>query len=282
MLTFMLKYWLQYWKAIRRFSDYKPQPVTIATLTNWLQQFEEKDRKAILALLDKVIYLSEKDTEQLLVNSNASLLARLQNDGISTKNVIYVQLHDPGSSSPLILSILRDRGHLEQKGCHFIDSKNVRELNEVTDKLGHGSIVYVDDFAASGTQFCNARDFLSKYIVGNFSEFFLLPSICEEAIYELGKRGVEAISGPIHSKVDRPLHPNSMLLDPVTKDRLIELCKNIDEKAGLGYKGLATMVVLFRNAPNTIPVILRGKNANAWEFFREPRIFPEMFYGSSL
>jgi hypothetical protein len=258
MPTFILKYFFQYFKAIHRFSDYKPQPVTFKTLTNWLQQFNEKDRITVLLLLDEVTYLSERDTEQLLVKLNEALLARLKGAGILTKNVIYVQLHDPGSSSSLILNMVRDRAHLEQKGCHFIDSKNGRELYEVTNRLEQGAIVYVDDFAASGKQFCGVRDQLSQFIVGTFSEFFLLPSICEEAIYELGKRGVEAISGPVHSKADRPLHPNSTLLDHATKDRLIELCSNIDNKGGLGYGGLATMVVLFRNAPNTIPIILRG------------------------
>ena len=43
-----------------------------------------------------------------------------------------------------------------------------------------------------------------------------------------------------------------------SKDRLIEICTAIDKKGPLGYGGLATMVVFYRNAPNTVPVILRG------------------------
>jgi hypothetical protein len=258
MLPLPVKYWSHYLHAIRHFHDYKPQPVTVETFTRWLQQFDDKDKKAVLLLLSKVIYLSEQEIEQLLVKLNEALLARLEKDAIPAKKVIYVQLHDPGSSSALILNMLRDRARLEQKGCRFIDSKNVRELNEVTAELEQGAIVYVDDFAASGNQFCEVRDYLADYIVGPFAEFFLLPCICEEAIYELGKRGIEALSGPIHSKADRPLHPNCTVLDRVTKNRLIELCSSIDNKAGLGYRGLATMVVLFRNAPNTLPVVLRG------------------------
>ena len=44
----------------------------------------------------------------------------------------------------------------------------------------------------------NGRDrtegVLSDHIVGTYSEFFLVVSICEEALYELGKRAVEAVS----------------------------------------------------------------------------------------
>jgi hypothetical protein len=53
------------------------------------------------------------------------------------------------------------------------------------------------------------------------------------------------------------------------RERVAAICKGID-KFGLGYKGLATMVVLYRNAPNTVPVMLRG-NVNQKPYFG---IFP--------
>ncbi|MGA2467542.1 MAG: hypothetical protein ABSH06_24755 [Thermodesulfobacteriota bacterium] len=259
-----VKYWPKYWRT-RRFYDYKPQAVTVGTIKIWLQQFEEKDQKTLIAFLDKVFYLSEKNVEKLLVDLNKSLLARLNESQITPKNIIYVQIHEAGSSSPVILNMIRDRALLERKGCHFIDSKDVRALNELTNKLENGAIIYVDDFVGTGNQFCEVRDFVVPYIVGNFSEFFLLPCICEEALYELGKRGVEAVSGHIHSKSDRPLHPNSSVLPPTIKKRLIELCLKIDQKGGLGYRNLATMVVLYRNAPNSVPLILRGSlKQNPW------------------
>lgn len=260
-----VKYWPKYWRITRRFYDYKPQAVTVGTIKIWLQQFEEKDQKTLIAFLDKVFYLSEKNVEKLLVDLNKSLLARLNESQITPKNIIYVQIHEAGSSSPVILNMIRDRALLERKGCHFIDSKDVRALNELTNKLENGAIIYVDDFVGTGNQFCEVRDFVAPYIVGNFSEFFLLPCICEEALYELGKRGVEAVSGHIHSKSDRPLHPNSSILPPTIKKRLIELCLKIDQKGGLGYRNLATMVVLYRNAPNSVPLILRGSlKQNPW------------------
>lgn len=120
------------------------------------------------------------------------------------------------------------------------------------------SCMYVDDFVGSGDQFCTARDFAMTSVVGTFSEFLLVPSICEEAIYEIGKRGIEAYAGHLHSKAERPLHDNSNLFEATCKQRMRELCSGISPKMGLGYKELATMVVLYRNAPNGIPAILRG------------------------
>jgi hypothetical protein len=97
-----------------------------------------------------------------------------------------------------------------------------------------------------------------QYFVGNFSEFLLAPCVCEEAFYKLGERGIEAIAGMIHSTSERPLHAYNSSLAQRKKERLLEICTGIDKAGGLGYKDLATMVVFYRNAPNTLPVIFRG------------------------
>jgi hypothetical protein len=75
---------------------------------------------------------------------------------------------------------------------------------------------------------------------------------------ELGKRGVEPFAGHVHSKAERPLHENSAILDNATKSRLIELCNLIDPAVGLGFTSMAAMVVLYRNAPDNVPVVFRG------------------------
>ena len=77
-------------------------------------------------------------------------------------------------------------------------------------------------------------------------------------MYELGKRGIEAIAKHIHSKQERPLHNECSDADDQMRTRLRRICNEIDSKGGLGYRGLATMVVFFRNAPNTVPLIIRG------------------------
>ncbi len=245
-------------RAIWCFRDYKPQHITIRSVLGWLNQFDKTDRKALRLLLKKVIYITEDQTKSTLLELNQKLLARLAGAGIPAKNIIYVQVHDAGSSSPLILNTLRDGARLEQRGCRFLDSKDVKGLHQTTNKLEEGAIIFVDDFAGSGNQFCESRDFFAQHIVGSFGEFFLLPCICEEAFQEIEARGVEAIPGFIHRKTERPLHENCNSFNPEFKKHLINLCLRIDRRGGLGYKRMATMVVFYRNAPNTIPVLLRG------------------------
>jgi hypothetical protein len=246
--------------ATNRFYDYEPQHVTWKSLRKWLQQYDRKDQRSLLLLLDYVIYYSRKDTAELLVRLNDDLLLRLAAAGVSPKHVIYVQIHEAGSSSPLMLSMLRDCGHLERKGCRRVDWKDVQELHNLAVRLGFGAIVYVDDFAASGHQFLEVRERLYENIPLAFSEFFLLPCICVEARDKIEKEGVEVIAGHVHGQSERPLHPENSGFDATTRARLVELCGQVDPKAPLGYQDMATMVVYYRNAPNTIPVVLRGNH----------------------
>jgi hypothetical protein len=227
-------------------------------MLKWLRQFERKDRKRILRLLDQVIYFPESRLKQILIQQNTALMARLQEAGLPPNNLIYVQVDDAGSSSPVMLNILRDEMGLEQRGCHLLDGKDVLGIVQRTNQLGQGAVIYVDDFVGSGVQLCQARDFVAANVGGTFSEFALAPAICEEGLARLATRGVEAYSGHLHSKVDRPLHANSAMFDRETKRRLIELCQMIDPHNGLGFLDGAVMVVLYRGPPDNVPMIFRG------------------------
>ena len=246
-------------RAALRFHDYKPKPLTVLSTRRWVMQFDKGIQKHVLSLLDNVIYFSEADTKKILVEQNEALMRRLANAGLPSKKLIYIQFHDPGSSSPVMLNILRDACNLERRGCRFMDSRTPLELNKMMNELGEGALIYIDDFVGTGNQFCEARDFAMKNVaITTFSEFLLVPSICEEAIYQIASRGIEAFSGHVHYKAERPLHDNSNILQPVAKESLRQVCKGISPRMSLGYKDLATMVVLYRNAPNSVPALLRG------------------------
>jgi hypothetical protein len=157
-----------------------------------------------------------------------------------------------------MLNLLRDAAGLQRTGCHLIDGNNGLLLNSTTNALGEGAIVYVDDFAGTGVQFCETRQFISQSVVGNFSEFLLTACMCEEAVHRLGQEGVDFYTGLVHCRADRPLHENSTILAADLKERLRERSLAIDALSGLGFLQLAAMVVLYRNAPDNMPLLLRG------------------------
>jgi hypothetical protein len=248
----------RYAHLVWRFRDYKPNPVTFARLRDWIRQFERGDRPAILNVLQSVDYMNEREVRRILVEQNEALIRRLNAAGIATRKIIYVSIDAAGSSSAVMLNLLRDACHLERRGCRLLDSRDVLGISQVSGEINEGAIVYVDDFSGSGGQFCRSRDFAAQHLVGTFAEFFLAACICEEAIYVLAERHVEARSGNIHARAERPLHEQGGVLTIQEKTRLREYCLEKDAKGGLGYASMATNVVLYRNCPNTVPVLLRG------------------------
>lgn len=245
-------------KAALRFRDYSPQPVTFGSAHKWMGQFEPKDRRVVGSILDNVIYFSEDRTKRTLVKLNEQLMKRLADTGFPAKKVIYVSFDQTASSSHIMLGLLRDNAALLQRGCNLCDSKNTRDLKELTDRLQDAVIVYIDDFIGSGRQFCESRDFTMQHIFANVSEFILAPSVCEEGKVALEERGIEVVTDSIHMKSDRALQESSAFMKPKDRERVIEICNKVNPKMALGVDGMATMVVFYRNSPNQIPSILRG------------------------
>lgn len=252
-------------KAVRRFRDYRPQRVTFLGVNRWINQFEKCDRKHVCAFLECVIYLSEQEIRQILLDQNRALMTRLAAAGIPPGKLIYIQVDDAGSSSPVMLNMLRDAAGLERLGCHLLDSRDSLGISRTTNGLGDGALIYIDNFVGTGDQFCEARDIAAKYVIGTFSEFLLVPSICEEGLYKMGEVGIQPFAGHLHSKAERPLHDNSAILGAEAKKRLRLVCERIGPGVGLGYGELATMVVLYSNAPDNVPALLRG-NLNQTPF----------------
>src|SRR5258707_13083974 len=154
-------------KAKLRFHDYHPQPVSFISATRWIQQFEKADRKLAWQLLTNVIYLSERETKNILLHQNKTLMENLLKAGLPSKKLIYIQTDDAGSSSPMMLGMLRDAAGLIQRSCKLLDGRDGLGINHVTSKLEEGAIIYVDDFVATGDQFCKARAVRRQSVDGN-------------------------------------------------------------------------------------------------------------------
>jgi hypothetical protein len=208
-------------------------------------------------LAKNVRYFSIDETERALARANERVLEQLRADGLGLHQVIYMQVHDAGSSSGVMLNMLRDSQKLERSGCRFIDS-NSRNLANVTRELAEGAIIYVDDFAGSGVQFRRVHRQINPLINGRFVEFFIAPCVAEEAIERISDEGVEVVADEIHRKDQRALREECTVLKETERTRLLGLSGDMYARPGLGFKKLATMVVFARQCPNSVPLLLRG------------------------
>jgi hypothetical protein len=245
-------------RAARRFRGYRPKPLSFLSARRWMRQFFGKDRKLAKRLLDNVVYMSESKSRDILVEQNAALMRRLNDAGLSPEKLIYVSVDEAASSSPVLLNLLRDTARLKRLGCKFIDGRDLMGLNQAMNELGEGALIYVDDFVGSGIQFCEARDFTADFVdMSTFSEFIIAPCICEEAYEKLEARGIEAFTGHKHLQSQRPLHSNSTLFTDEERKSLLAICERISSR-GLGFMDMGVMVVPWLNAPDNVPIILRG------------------------
>jgi hypothetical protein len=257
------------WRVARRFPGYRPQPVTTASVMRWLNPYSSTDQGALLRLLGSLIYLTEDETRQIMIDRNGALLRRLNGSGIKPSEVVYVQVHDAGSSSPLMLNILKEFSALQRLGCKLLDSKDATGFARAFRGIEEGVVVYVDDFAGSGNQLCTVRDLLAQLIPPTFAEFVIMPAMCEEAYGKFVTRGIEPYTRFLHSRSERPLDDTSALLPIDVRANLRRLCANVVPPVGLGYESIASHIVFWRNAPNTIPAVLRGS--------RGQRPYPGLF-----
>jgi len=251
-------YWTSYVTA-RRLRDYRPKSVTTENVRDWFGQFPKRHHAALRAILGAIQFVGERQMIAEMRQLNERLLARLEAKGVDPSHIIYVQFHEAGSSSAAVLNLIRDACRLENRGCRLLDANDLLGLHKATSELGRGAIVYVDDFVGTGNQFSKVRAFSAQQIVGTFSEFLLVHGVCEEGITELGRHNaVEPVPVRVHGRTERPLHELCSLLPDDVKDELRNHCLRLSPAFGLGFRRLATMVVYYRNAPNTVPVLLRG------------------------
>ncbi len=249
-----------YIRAFWKLRGYEPQRATFRGLLGWVRQFPPQYRADLIRLAANLRFVSEQETIKSLVWLNRGVLRALEADDVTIGRVIYMTTDSAGSSSGVMLNLLRDRGNLERRGARFLHSRDANGIRKTTTALGSGAIIYVDDFAGTGKQFTRSREAVADEVVGAFSEFFLLPCICEEASSKIRALGVEPRATIVHKRSERPLLRESGLLSSERLEGLLALSGQHwgPPRKSLGFKGLATNVVLYRNAPNTTPLIFRG------------------------
>lgn len=225
----------------------------------WVRQFPIEHRPTLIRLAGNLRFVSRQETVKALLELNDGVLKALAVEDVTVKSVIYVTTDTAGSSSGVMLNLLRDRANLERQGARFLDSKDLKGIRKTTARIRRGAIIYVDDFAATGNQFSRSREIVYNEIRGAFSEFFLLPCICEEAHLRIEDMGVEPRAGIIHRVQERPLLEQCDFLSGERRGALVALSRRYwRRKWAMGYRGLATNVVFYSNAPNTTPRIFRG------------------------
>ena len=222
----------------------------------WVNQFPKQCRDDVARLAANLEIYSTDRIISNLESLNAQIAGRLEADGIPGTNIVYVSLDDPPSSSSLMCKLLRDQGGLS--GARFVPATSGWKISELTEKLEKGAVVYVDDFSASGNQVEEARAYVQDHMPVTFSEFFLLPCICEEALRRVERQDIVAVYKHHHTRSERPLLPECDFLSDIARRRIVQHSESRWGVGSLGFKMMATNVVFQHASPDTTPIMFRG------------------------
>ena len=143
----LVQRWWWAFQASRRLRGYEPKKVTLREVMRWARQFPKGYRNELVRLVARFRFVSEEETAHHLVALNRKVLDSLKDDGLSEKNVIYITTDTAGSSSSVMLDLLRRRANLERAGAKFLHYVDGEEIQKKTMQLQYGAIIYVDDFA---------------------------------------------------------------------------------------------------------------------------------------
>ena len=267
----MILRWLNIWRAYLRLREYEPNKGRLSPwrISNWVNQFPDDCRDSVALLAANLEYFSKKRIISDLETLHERIATSLEADRIPASNIVYIAIDDPSSSSSLMCKFLRDQVGLSD--ANFLPFTSGTQISDQTRELRTGALVYVDDFSGSGKQFVSARKLVREYISGIFSEFFLIPCICEEALEVVKAQQVQPIFQRQHTRSERPLLADCGLLDDVARTKIVEHSNETWKKGALGFRKLATNIVFYHATPNTNPKMFRGDVGQSPRFGIVPR-----------
>jgi len=241
---------------ITTFGTYRDTVATIQ-IDGWLNQFKTLDRDLAARILDSVEFVSH---------------SQIRNGYFSTLNSIPGWNQDPtkrkgkwrfvafssssGESGDSMLHSFRQANGLS--GARYNDLF-ILKSNLVNERLGpDDSVVFVDDFAGTGTQACKTWENDIQELIAGDSNAYLVLAACN---IQARKR--------IESETDLLVYSHTELSDKDnifsykcrhfnTKERhnLLRYCKIANRKYPKGYGECGLIIVLVHNCPNnSIPVL---------------------------
>lgn len=260
----LARHWYQLGKFCLKVRDYRPRRVTPWRIIKWLSQYPSRHREDIISLLLRVRYVSLKETRETILRLHTSLMNELDDLAVPRRSTLYVTFSDTASSSHDMLSLLRNDAVLERTGIHIVDARDVNGFRDIISRIEEGVIIYIDDFVGSARQFTAERQFIMSHVpevgvVGKFAEYLLCLCVCEEGASAVSDEGVEIRCGIRHTTSERPLHSACSDIANAKKESLLRECGSISSSRHfLGVEDMATMVVIYRNAPTNMSLLFRG------------------------
>jgi hypothetical protein len=145
---------------------------------------------------------------------------------------------------------------------------HIRDL--MKEDLGpEDSVVFVDDFAGTGSQACESWSMISELLPGDPKIYLALPVVSHSARKRIeDETGMSVISYIQLEAKDNVFSKSCKMFTEKEKGRLLQLCKKACRKTPKGYGDCGFVVVFTHKTPNNTIPILHANNKKWRGLFR--------------
>lgn len=243
----------------RRFSGYR-RPITEQAIDSWLGPFgDQQDVGA--RLLDSVEYVSH----DLIDGAFKAILPRLSGwskgtAGRTGKWRFVAFSTSAGESGDSMLFRFRTANGMSAARYRELFIHKSELLRE---ELGpDDTVVFVDDFAGTGRQACEAwASNLAELLPGNPRVVLLLVAASRTARKKIGSETLMRVeSHRVLTTSDDLFHSSCSHFSGTEKRRILELCQLADPRKPKGFGDCGFVIVFAHRCPNNSIAILHASN----------------------
>ena len=248
---------------VNTFAGYR-HPVTEGRIDRWLNQFDQKDRDIAARTLDCVDFI----THEHMTIAFRSILRGLdgwnRDESRRRGKWRFVAFSaSSGQSGDSMLHKFRLANNLNGKKY---DSLFIYKSELLGNSLGLGdNVVFVDDFAGTGRQACEAWAEIEELLPGNPTVYLILVAASVSARTKITNETHLTVIPHIElTNCDNIFSSECGHFTTREKDALLRYCQKGDKHNPRGYGNCGLVIVFAHNCPNNSIPILHAHH-HKWE-----------------
>ncbi len=240
---------------VDEFSGYR-HPVSDGRIDRWLNQFKSGHRDLARRILDCVDFITYQQMAQAFRNLLNTLSGWNRNENLRRGRWRFVALSmSAGESGDPMLHKFRLANGLNGRQYNdlFIYKSELLSQN-----LGpHDTVVFVDDFAGTGRQVCDAWTMIEELLPGDPVVFLILVSVSIGAREKISNQTrITVVPYMELTGCDNIFSPKCKHFTSSEKDTILEYCRIADNRKPKGFSDCGFVIVFAHNCPNnSIPIL---------------------------
>ena len=238
------------------FGGYR-EALSQGSIDRWIEQFDGKDRDVAARLLDSVDFINNLQIRTAFRTLLNSLEGWNISENLRRGKWRFVPFSGTsGRSADSMIHIFRQANNLSGKKFNSLFIYKSDLLTETYTQ--DDSILFIDDFSATGDQACESwKDFFSEIVPPEPRKILILVASSDIAIARIrSETDLEVHNEITLTDSDNIFHDRCLHFSVTDKNIIMKYCRKADRRQPRGYGEAGYIVVFSHRCPNnTIPVL---------------------------